>query len=384
MSTRRNITHPSGVHRPLPTLYVIVLLIASAFTLGACQPNTAEAPLPTLLVLPSPTHTLTPSATFVPTNTLTSTPTSTPTWTPTPTATVTTTSTPTATKTFTPTITPTATITATPAQSLTPTADLTNTFPIIRSFTASSSDVAAGAQITLTWDAVGDLATIERQTPDGIVQERTDVAITGSLPFTVPNTNLNRVIYRLAVSKGGQQVTQSIEIRVQLVCGQQWFFGAQFADANAGCPPSGPITLNGGYQPFEQGFMISIPYEGQNRVYAFVRAPGKNGLVIGDQYGFSANLWDGTTDHCSQVGKLPPAGTTNPLREFNWLACTQFGPGGFWIDVLGFATGGIDTSVRTIQQESSGAYYIDTPSGEVYRLTPYGAGQLTSTFRRVK
>lgn len=364
-------------------LYAIVLAIASAFILGACQPA-QEEPLPTLLVLPSPTSTLTPTITLVPTNTHTPMPTATSTATATPTATVTTTATPTVTRTFTPTATATSTITATLEQSLTPTADLTNTFPVIRSFTASSTDVAAGAQITLTWDAVGDLAAIERQTPDGIVQERTDVVLSGSLPFTVPNTNLNRVIYRLVINKGGQQVTQSIEIRVQLVCGQQWFFGSQFADPTAGCPPAGPITLAGAYQQFEQGFMISIPFGGQNRVYAFVRAPGKNGLIIGDQYGFTTNLWDGTTDHCAQVGKLPPAGTTNPQREFNWLACTQFGPGGFWIDVLGYATGSVDTSVRTLQQETNGAIYIDTPSGEVYRLIPLGVGQLTSGFRRVK
>jgi len=268
--------------------------------------------------------------------------------------------------------------------SLTPTIDETSVFPHIISFTSSSTDVAAGAQITLTWDAVGDLAAIERQTPDGIVQERTEVAISGSLPFTVPNTNLNRVIYRLVIQRGGQQATQTLEIRVQLVCGQQWFFGNQFADSTAGCPPSAPITLSGAYQQFEQGFMISIPYEGQNRVYVFVRAPGKNGLLIGDQYGFSANQWDGITDHCAQGGKFPPSGTTNPLREFNWMACTQFAPGGLWLDVLGFATGGVDTTIRTLQQETNGALYIDTPAGEVYRLIPLGSGQLTSGFRRVK
>jgi len=216
------------------------------------------------------------------------------------------------------------------------------------------------------------------------VQERVDVALSGSLPFTVPNTNLNRVIYRLVVQRGGQQATQTLEIRVQLVCGFQWFFGAQYADATAGCPPSAAVTLSGAYQPFEQGFMISIPFGGQNRVYVFVRAPGKNGLLLGDQYSYTANLWDGVTDHCAGAGKIPPPGTTLPLREFNWLACTQFGPGGLWIDVLGFATGGVDITIRTVQQETGGGLYIDTPSGEVYRLVPLGSGQLTSGFRRVK
>lgn len=370
--------------RYLTRLSAIVLAIVLIFTLGACQPTSDNAPLPTLMVLPSPTDTLTPTITLVPTNTRTPTPTLTLTLTPTPTPTVTTTATATATRTFTPTVTATNTITATPAESMTPTQDLTNIFPVIRSFTASSTDVAAGAQITLSWDAVGDLAVIERQTPDGIVQETLSVTLSGTIPVTVPNTNLNRVIYRLVISKGSQQVTQTLEIRVQLVCGQQWFFGAQFADPTAGCPPTGPITLVGAYQAFEQGFMIAIPYEGQNRVYVFVRAPGKNGLLIGDQYGYAVNQWDGTTDHCALVGKFPPSGTTNPQREFNWLACTQFGPGGLWIDVLGFATGSVDTSVRTVQQETSAAFYIDTPSGEVYRLVPLGAGQLTSGFRRVK
>jgi hypothetical protein len=244
--------------------------------------------------------------------------------------------------------------------------------------------VAAGAQITLTWDAEGDLAAIERQTPDGFVQERTEVTIRGSLPFTVPNTNLNRVIYRLVVQRGSQQATQTLEIRVQLVCAQQWFFGNSFADPNAGCPPTPPLTVNGSFQRFEQGFMLSLSLDGQNRVYAFVRAPGKNNLIFGDQYGFLTNGWDGVTNHCQQAGKLPTAGTTNPQNEFNWMACSQFGPGGLWVDVLGFATSALESGTRTLQYEANGALYIDTPSGEVYRLFPLQVGQLTNTFTRIR
>lgn len=363
---------------------LIVLLIGCAAILGACQPAAEEEPLPTLFILPSPTNTSTPSNT--PTASITPLPsaTATPTSTPTPTATTTTTSTPTPTRTNTRQPSPTPTITATPGPSETPTLSVTNAFPVIRSFVTSSTDVAAGAQITLTWDADGDLAAIERQTPDGQVQERVDVTPSGSLPFTVPNTNLNRVIYRLVVQRGSQQVTQTVEVRVQLVCAQQWFFGNEFADPAAGCPPSAPFTVTANYQPFEQGFMLSMTLDGQNRVYAFVRAPGKNGLIIGDQYGYSQNTWDGVTNHCQQSGKVATPGTTLPQNEFNWYACSQFGPGGLWVDVLGYATGGIDTSTRTLQTETNGALYIDLPSGEVYRLTPLTQGQFTVAFRRVK
>ncbi|MCU0475138.1 MAG: hypothetical protein MUC99_03320 [Anaerolineae bacterium] len=366
-------------------LGMIVLALLSAFILGACQPA-AEEPLPTLLVLPSPTDTLTPTQTFTPSRTPSPFPSDTPTRTSTPTATITNTATNTPTRTFTPQPTPTSTVTSTPVDftPTVPTPAVTSSFPLIRTFTSSSTDVAAGAQITLTWDADGDTAAIERQTPDGIVQERLDVAITGSLPVTIPNTNLNRVIYRLVVQRGTQQATQTLEVRVQLVCAQQWFFGSQFADPSAGCPTTAPLTLTGNTQLFEQGFMISLTIDGQNRVYAFVRAPGKNGLIIGDQYAFAVNQWDGTTDHCALSGKVAPAGTSAPQREFNWMACAQFGPGGLWVDVLGYATSSLETSVRTVQTESGGALYIDLPSGEVYRIVPLTQGQLTSAFRRVR
>lgn len=361
----------------------IVLVLSTIALLAACEETLPESgALPTLMVLPSLTPTETASHTPPPTETFTPEATSTPTHTLTPSATFTTTNTPTLTRTHTPTRTPQPTATATASQTLTPEVQPTGAFPVITSFSASSTDVAGGGQLILRWQGEGDEAQIDQQDANGVVQQTTPVQVSGELSVTVPNTQAGKIFYRLVVRRGVQEITQTVEIRVQVQCSINWFFGNEFvANENVGCPPAASQQVVGAYQPFESGFMVNLNIDAQNLIYAVVRAPGKNSQYVGDQYGSTVNRWDGASNSCTGV---PPAGTLLPIQQFGWMACTQFALGGFWIDGIGYATASIDFNARTVQRANDGTLFIDAPDGTIYRLNPLLPGALTATWKRIK
>lgn len=372
----------------------IVLGLSAMLLLVACDSTADEEPLPTLMVLPSLTPTETPSNTPPPTETPTVTPTETPTETALPTETETPSLTPTASHTHTPTRTPMPTETSTSTQTNTPRAtstprptrtplpSATAGFPMIHSFTSSSTDVAANAQVLFMWDVTGQEARLEQQDSNGLVENTTALDLTGELAVTIPNPQSGRVFYRLVVTRGTDQVSQTIEIRVQSVCSINWFFGNEYATPeNVGCPTAAAQQVIGAYQTFEQGVMFNLNLEGQNLVYAVVRSPGKNGQYISDQYGVTANRWDGITQHCTGI---PFVGTMLPQQQFGWMACSQLALGGFWIDGIGYATASIDLSSRNVQRATDGTLFVDAPDGGIYRLNPLLQGALTGTWKRIR
>ncbi len=364
-------------------LFRIVLVIGVIALLAACEETAPESnALPTLMELPSLTPTETASVTPLPTETFTPEATSTPTVTTTPSATFTTTSTATPTRTNTATRTAQPTATATSSQTNTPEVQPTESFPTITSFSASSTDVAGGGQLTLRWEASGDEAHIDQQDANGLVMQTTPVQVSGELSVTVPNTQAGKVFFRLVVKRGPQEVTQTVEIRVQVQCTINWFFGNEFVvNENVGCPPAASQQVVGAYQPFESGFMVNLNIDAQNLMYALVRAPGKNSQYVGDQYGSLVNRWDGASNSCAGT---PPVGTVLPTQQFGWMACTQFALGGFWIDGIGYATASVDFSARIVQRASDGSLFIDAPDGTIYRLNPLLPGALTATWKRIK
>jgi hypothetical protein len=379
----------------------IVLGLSTIALLAGCDAAPAEtANLPTVMVLPSltptdtpsitPDFTQTPSVTATATETNTPEPTSTPAPsitpipTDTPTATPSTTNTPTSTRTSTRARTNTPRPSATPTRTITAVAQAvaTNAFPSITSFSASSVDAAGGAQIVLRWEAQGDEAKIDQQDANGLVQSTTPVPVSGELNVTVPNAPAGRVYYRLVVKRGLQEITQTVEVRVQVQCAINWFFGNEFVTSeNVGCPPAAAVQVVGAYQPMEAGMMFNLNLDGQNLIYALVRQPGKNGQYASDQYGTTVNRWDGISNSCTGT---PPPGTTLPAQQFGWMACTQFALGGMWIDGTGYATASIDLSSRNVQRATDGTLFVDAPDGTVYRLNPLLPGALTATWKRIK
>lgn len=350
----------------------IVFLIITVLLLAACQGQAEIVELPTLAVLPSLEPSNTPTSTPSPTDTPTATATLTPTATPSPTNTLT----GTPTKTYTPTITytpslthtPTATATFTPTN--TPIASATPLAPQIISFTASATSVTANSSVTLSWNAVADAARLDQLNQQGGVVQSFSITPTGTLPVTVPGTG-KLVVYRLVAQRGGQEVTQSVAITVQ--CATGWFFGDQYAPADAGCPTAVGAVGPGAFQPFERGFMIYVNANSLNTVYGMTSTDGR---FIG-----YPNGWDGTTTY--SCWGATGGGLVAPQSMFAWMYCNTNTPiaiQGAWGQAIGLATAAINNDNRTIQYEDgTGAFYIDAPNGVVYRFVPS-----TGTFVKIK
>lgn len=370
--------------------FLSIILLSLAWITG-CTPSEEQSlgALPTLVILPTlePTATITPSLTL----TVTHTPTHTPTATFTPTPQLTNTPRPSNTAAR-PSATFTATLTATPT-SLPPTNTVvivgspTSDVPSITSFTASATTAAAGGSVLLQWQANGDIARIERLSQAGQVLQTFSVTPSGELPVTIPANEGSLITYRLTISRGTQQTSQTISITVgtgggTVNCAIPWFFGNELAPANAGCPTTPSSQVTASYQPFQNGRMFLV----QNTVYILID-PGLTN-VEGNMTAVT-NGWDNTSTYANYntffgCESPPSQGFFEPQQMFAWAYCTTLAPSGSWNQTLGWATSAILTGPRTIQYETTGALYIDTPTGNVYRLQPVPQGQLTSIWRKVK
>ena len=340
--------------------FLWVLLLILILSAGCQQAAQEVGELPTMMVLPTETPTLTP--TLTPTPTATSTPTNTPTSTNTLTPTNTLTFTPS--KTFTPTIT--STFTITPTYTSTPTATATNTPPAtatpnapqILSFTASATTVPPNSSVTLTWNAIADTARIDQLNQQGAVVQTFAVVPSGQLPVTVPSNMGKVVVYRLAVQRAGQETSLSVGITIQ--CSTAWFFGDQYAPANANCPAGASMSGGGRYQSFERGYGIYVAANSLNQVYGLVNQDSR--------YGGAIVTWDQTTTY--NCNGSPPGGKFAPLAVFDWLFCGSGtnAPVGSWFSALGWGTSDINKDQRTIQYETGNTVlYVDAPVG-VFRL----------------
>lgn len=347
-------------------LWTLVVMIAAALILAACQPQQAEevGALPTLAQLP----TLTPSDTASPTSTPSATPS--PTDTPSPTAT----DTPTVTPTFTPsitvtssitptfTLTPTPTATSTPTATDTPPATATPNAPQILTFTASVDSTSANTPVLLRWTTAADTARIDQLNQQGAVTQTFPVVPNGELTVTIPDNQGRVVVYRLVALRGGQEVTRSLPITIR--CPIDWFFGNEFAPAGSACPTGVGAIGPGAFQPFERGVMIFVNANGLNRIYGLQND--------GSRYAALVNGWNGTD--------LPydaaPSGLTQPQRMFRWAFVNTLAPVSTWQAQIGWGTTAIDENQRTIQFELGGAFYVDAPTG-VYRFSGGDLGTWT-------
>lgn len=217
---------------------------------------------------------------------------------------------------------------------------------------------------------------MEELSVSGSVTQTWSVTPTGQLQVIVPNSG-SQVIYRLKVSKDGQELTQSIPIQVQLTCTTPWFFGGANAPQGAGCPSGAASTVTGKLQIFERGVMVNINLSGQNRVYG-LNATGGRFMVY--QSG-----WDGVSTTNVPCGDAP-AGLVSPQDVFNWAYHNTLGTQGLWCDAtsgIGWGTGNASLTVNyTVQYEQNNTtFYIGIPGYGVVRIVP-GEAQ-TGTWQRL-
>lgn len=369
----------------LPTLTITP--IPSDTPIPSETPLPSDTPLPTLTSSLTPTETstasLTPRATFTQTLTHTMTPSITPTITPsftfTPTQTLTPSDTvipsatrrptltpsPTRTNTRPPTLTPLPTRTFTALPTFTPIpATATPTGPVIFAFGANYQSVLPNSTLTFAFSSEADGARLELLNQFGVVVQVLPVFPTGSYSVVVPDNQGRLLTYRFVASRSGQEVSRTIQ--VSITCPVSWFFGDQYAPANAACPLTLGATGDGRFQQFERGVMIYINANGLNRIYGL-----QDGGTLYISY---ANGWDGTTINSS----APPDGRFIPAQMFNWVYYNTLAPIGSWNSAIGWGTTDINSDPRTIQWEGasggSGAFYIDGPGGAVYRFSGGEAG----------
>jgi hypothetical protein len=203
---------------------------------------------------------------------------------------------------------------------------------------------------------MADTARIDQLNQQGAVVQTFTVVPSGQLPVTVPGNTGKLVVYRLAAQRAGQEVSLSVGITIQ--CPTSYFFGDQYAPANAACPAGGSITGGGRFQSFERGYMIYVAANGLNTVYGLVNQDSRfNGTVV---------TWDQTTTY--NCNGSPPGGKFAPLAVFDWAFCNSNAPIGSWNSALGWGTTDINKDQRTIQYETGNTVlYVDAPVG-VFRL----------------
>ncbi|PJF21741.1 MAG: hypothetical protein CUN56_09535 [Phototrophicales bacterium] len=362
-------------------IILIILLILPV--LAACDSSNPEevAELPTRFIPPTftPTNTATPTLTRTPSLTPTNTLTFTPSLTATPTLSSTPSHTPTHTPipaTNTPSLTPTNTLTFTPVATATPVPTNTPAGPQILSFSASATAVNGGTPITLSWQAIADIAIMEELNVQGSVIQTWSITPSGQLQVTVPNIG-PQVIYRLKIQKGGMELTQSIPIQVTVTCPTPWFFGGVNAPPGAGCPAGPASSIVGKLQLFERGLMFNLTLNAQNRVY------GLNAL--NGRFMVYQSAWDGSTITSIPCGTAP-SGLFDPQDVFNWAYHNTLGTQGLWCDAtsgIGWGTGAANLAVNfTVQfEQNNTTFYIGIPGYGVVRIIP-GEAQ-TGTWTRL-
>ncbi|TVR24894.1 MAG: hypothetical protein EA396_00400 [Anaerolineaceae bacterium] len=269
----------------------------------------------------------------------------------------------TATATPIPTITPPPTATTPPTLTPPPIQSPLPDAPQIISFQSNITNAQPNTALLLTWEALGDIARVDRLSVGGIVQETVSVPVVGQLPVTLPNTTDSQVIYRLTVLRGGQQTSRSVPVTIISgpICATPWFFGN--VPGMTTCPSGAAFDAPGKIQLFQNGAMFTVSISGQERLY---------GLVYNTRrYVVRSITWDGTTTYTTPCGTAPD-GLVNPQDVFNWAYHRTNGPQGPWCGDtgIGWATtaANIATSFRMQFDQDSQTVYIELPTVGVIRL----------------
>jgi hypothetical protein len=210
---------------------------------------------------------------------------------------------------------------------------------------------------------------IDEQNSAGTVLRTFSVTAVGQLPVAVPAGAGRVIIYQLTAQRGGQSISRSLTVTV--ACPVSWFFGDALAQGYTNqCPANAAVTAQGSFQTFERGIAIYINANGANKVYGLVGSGGR--------YAGYTSQWN---SNATPVPDVPPAGLLQPQGVFQWLYYSTGSPNGSWNNAIGWATTNIDLSNRTIQFESTAdvnnltpPFYIDAPSGAVYRFSGGDSG----------
>lgn len=230
----------------------------------------------------------------------------------------------------------------------------------INSFTALPGTAAPGDTVTLAWDVDGATGvSIFALSEDGAAEQAEVDGVTsqaGSVVYTIPETYVSRVPFRLVAEDANGRTTQQ-EVAVTLV-------GGDAGDDDTACAftpvylpgecPDSQVVADIAFQTYESGAMLWRA--DTSTIYVLYSAGG---------YDSFADTW--TPDEVIEVEDTPPDGLIAPERGFGkvWLNNPAVRSG------LGWATSAEAGASTTIEEYGSDIY-LELPNGEVLML---GAGQ---------
>lgn len=283
-----------------------------------------------------------------------------------PTAIIQVTATPVGTETAVPLLT--ASLTPTPPPSPTPTILPTHTAtrrpiqptqlpdPHVLSFTASPQETTPGGSILVSWQAVGETASLCIVTYWQVTFSCTTVPLQDAITFPLDATLRAPFTLELRVQGNGQEVT--ISNYISIIChASEWFFDVPPVT----CPSDTPTTTNAAFEPFERGFMLWL--EDSDIIYVFFESPNHPVTM------FYGPLYLVTP--AAPVTDEPPDGFYAPTSGFGHIWRGEV-PGSENVrDWLGWATEPEYSFTATHQQvnyEYNTLFYLSLPNGRILQV----------------
>lgn len=262
-------------------------------------------------------------------------------------------------------VTPTATLPPTPIPTLVPTSTATRRpiqptqipDPQILSFTASPWETTPGGSLSLSWQAVGETASLCIVTYGQVTFSCTTVPLQDAITFPLDATLRAPFKLELRVQGNGQEVTTVNHISVTCHA-SEWFFDAP----PISCPFDTPTTTNAAFEQFERGFMLWL--EDSNTIYVFFESPNHPVMT------FYEPLYLVTP--AAPVTDEPPDGFYAPTSGFGHIWRGEV-PGSESVrDWLGWATEPEHNFTATHQQIVYEYYntwlYLSLPDGRILQL----------------
>lgn len=283
-----------------------------------------------------------------------------------PTAIVQITATPVGTETAVPTLPATPTATPPPASTstLTPTPTATRRpiqptqppNPQILSFTASPLEPPPGGSLFLSWQAVGETASLCVVTSWQVTFSCTTVPLQDAITFPLDATLRTPFTLELRVQGNGQEVTTVNYISI--IChASEWFFDVPPVT----CPSDTPTTTNAAFEQFERGFMLWL--EDSDTIYVFFESPNHPVMMFYEPLYF--------VTPAAPVTDEPPDGFYAPTSGFGHIWRGEVLGSENVRDWLGWATEPEHNFTATHQQvnyDYNTLFYLSLPNGRILQV----------------
>lgn len=247
----------------------------------------------------------------------------------------------------------------------------------VLSFQASPGEVDPGDTVTLTWEAVGESATICPSARFHVLtsDDCREVDVVGTEAFVVPQeaASVSFIDFTLTVRTLAGTASETAQASVALKCQRTWFFSDE---PQAGICPHEALHFPAAAQTFEQGRMIWVEQQ-PGRYYILEQAQ----VVAGDARKRLGVIYDPleiTGDTAAEID--PPEGLFAPESGFGLVWRGDVAQSEGYRDRLGWALEpefGYETVFQCDNAQPSGGRswqtcYLQGPDGRVIVLHPLG------------